>query len=66
MMIQQILPPQKPLLLHIIHTSEMSLSRNLCSFQDIPGAENGAKTQACSNIFQERAEDTCKRRLSFL
>ena len=43
MMIQQILPPQKPLLLHIETTSEKIFSGNCRSFQDIPGPHFGAK-----------------------
>ena len=43
MMIQQILPPQKPLLLHIKTTSEKIFSGICRSFQDIPGKEFGAK-----------------------
>ena len=41
-MIQQILPPQKPLLLHINITSEKIFSGNCRSFQDIPQAHFGA------------------------
>ena len=43
MMIQQILPPQKPLLLHIYTTSEKFFSGTCRSFQDIPEGEIGAK-----------------------
>ena len=45
MMIQQILPPQKPLLLHIRSTSEKIFSGACRSFQDIPEAEFGAELQ---------------------
>ena len=42
-MIQQMLPPQKPLLLHINITSK-NFSAAVCrSFQDIPAKEFGAK-----------------------
>ena len=43
MMIQQILPPQKPLLLHIKPTSEKIFSGNCRSFQDIPRGGFGAE-----------------------
>ena len=43
MMIQQMLPPQKPLLLHIETTSEKFFAAVCRSFQDIPQAEFGAK-----------------------
>ena len=43
MMIQQILPPQKPLLLHIETTSEKIFSGIGRSFQDIPAQGFGAK-----------------------
>ena len=43
MMIQQMLPPQKPLLLHINITAK-NFSAAVCrSFQDIPAKEFGAK-----------------------
>jgi len=42
MMIQQMLPPQKPLLLHIETTSEKIFSGISRSFQDILKAEFGA------------------------
>ena len=42
MMIQHILPPQKPLLLHIETTSEKFFAAVCRSFQDIPEAEFGA------------------------
>ena len=43
MMIQQMLPPQKLLLLHIETTSEKFFTAVCRSFQDIPEAEFGAK-----------------------
>ena len=43
MMIQQILPPQKLLLLHIYTTSGKFFSGICRSFQDIPAREFGAK-----------------------
>ena len=49
MMIQQMLPPQKPLLLHIYTTSEKIFSGICRSFQDIPGQEFGAKKAGASN-----------------
>ena len=49
MMIQQMLPPQKPLLLHIQSTSEKFFSGISRSFQDIPQAEFGAKKADASH-----------------
>ena len=43
MMIQQMLPPQKPLLLHIYTTSEKIFSGICRSFQDIPEGKIGAE-----------------------
>ena len=43
MMIQQMLPPQKPLLLHIKTTSEKIFSGFIRSFQDIPVKNFGAE-----------------------
>ena len=43
MMIQQMLPPQKPLLLHIKTTSEIFFAAVCRSFQDIPEGRFGAK-----------------------
>ena len=43
MMIQQMLPPQKPLLLHIKSTSEKIFSGIYRSFQDIPAGKFGAE-----------------------
>ena len=42
MIIQQMLPPQKPLLLHIIHTSDIFVVVIDHSFQDIPQRKKGA------------------------
>ena len=50
MMIQQILPPQKPLLLHIYTTSEKVFSGFHRSFQDIPEGKFGAKKPVCKCI----------------
>ena len=51
MMIQQMLPPQKPLLLHIKITSGKMISGIYRSFQDIPEGEIGAKKPT---LFLER------------
>ena len=52
MMIQQMLPPQKPLLLHIKTTSEKIFSGFNRSFQDIPKGKFGAKkpTGICLSV----------------
>ena len=51
MMIQQILPPQKLLLLHIRSTSEKNFSGQYRLFQDIPqgkfGAVDAKKKRVC-------------------
>ena len=53
MMIQQMLPPQKPLLLHIKITSEKFISGIHRSFQDIRQAHFGAKKPT---LFLERRQ----------